>query len=84
MFNFDDYPRTDPNLLRRLQEAAEAHRASTPSVVVQKESPPPKDTEAPAGLIWVCGACGKRRQNKYDFSGSWDESCALNAQLVKA
>ncbi len=82
MFDFDDYPRTDPKLLRRLQESATAYRASQPPFVAPVEPPPPKTGDAPEGKVWVCGACGKRKQNKYDFSGSWDESCALNASLV--
>lgn len=82
MFDFDNCPPTNPDLLRRLQEAAKAHRASAPSPAISIDSPPPKSGEAPVGMIWVCGACGKRKVNKYDFSGSWDESCALHAELV--
>jgi hypothetical protein len=46
---------------------------------------------APAGQVWVCGACGKRSRTKYGFyddggqSSSidygWDESCMMNAVL---
>jgi hypothetical protein len=53
---------------------------------------------APAGHVFICGACGKKSQTAYGFlpdSGSdympdgsrvadpgWDESCMLNAVLV--
>lgn len=39
---------------------------------------------APEGQVWVCGACGKRSQDRYGFqniSYGWDESCMLNAVL---
>lgn len=34
--------------------------------------------EAPAGQVWVCGACGKYGKNRSSFG---DESCFLNAVL---
>lgn len=41
--------------------------------------------------IWVCGACGKTSRTQYGFDEAnvstamrgWDESCMLNAILVK-
>ena len=42
---------------------------------------------APSGHIYVCGACGKTSTTRYGFDGTamdgWDESCAMNAVLVK-
>lgn len=40
------------------------------------------DNIAPKGMIWVCGACGKRTKDRYGTDGGWDESCMLNAVLV--
>lgn len=39
--------------------------------------------EAPAGQIWICGACGKRARNKATggLNRLWDEACFLNAVL---
>lgn len=34
--------------------------------------------QAPAGQVWVCGACGRHGKNKVDIG---DESCFLNAVL---
>lgn len=34
--------------------------------------------EAPAGQVWVCGACGKSNKNRADVG---DESCFVNATL---
>ena len=47
---------------------------------------------APAGQIYVCGACGKTSPTRYGFdaqeksvsSDGWDESCMLNAVLCSA
>lgn len=42
------------------------------------------NTIAPAGQVWVCGACGKRSRDQYGYqaiSRGWDESCMLNAVL---
>lgn len=39
------------------------------------------DNIAPAGRIWVCGACGKTALDKYGEDRGWDESCMLNAVL---
>ena len=40
---------------------------------------------APAGAVWVCGACGKTARDRYGIEGEhsrgWDESCMLNAVL---
>lgn len=39
---------------------------------------------APAGQVWVCGACGKRSRDLYgevDAMYGWDESCVMNAVL---
>jgi len=39
---------------------------------------------APAGAVYVCGACGKRSRDLYGdqaISRGWDESCMLNAIL---
>jgi hypothetical protein len=48
---------------------------------------------APEGHIWVCAACGKTSRYSYGFgpkgsrdaetSLGWDESCAMNAVLVR-
>ena len=48
--------------------------------------PPPDYPDwAPAGQIFVCGACGKTSKNIYGEDPnnpfSWDESCMLNAVL---
>lgn len=47
----------------------------------------PDERRAPPGAIWVCGACGKTAEDQYgiigDHSRGWDESCMLNAVLVK-
>lgn len=44
-----------------------------------------RDRIAPAGAIWVCGACGKTARDRYGIEGEhdrgWDESCMLNAVL---
>lgn len=38
--------------------------------------------DAPAGAIWVCGACGKTARDRYGSDNPrWDVSCALNAIL---
>lgn len=46
-----------------------------------------KDRIAPEGMIWVCTACGKiSSKDRYysdEFHHSWDESCVMNAILVK-
>lgn len=42
---------------------------------------------APAGTIYVCGACGKLSRDKYGMqalSRGWDESCMMNAVLCYA
>ena len=39
---------------------------------------------APEGMVFVCGACGKRSKDIYGnqaISRGWDESCALNCNL---
>lgn len=45
----------------------------------------PNDRIAPAGAVWVCGACGKTASDRYGIEGKydygWDESCMLNAVL---
>lgn len=41
---------------------------------------------APAGQIFVCGACGKRSRDRYGFQkidAGWDESCMLQAVLCR-
>lgn len=56
-----------------------------------------KDTSgtdlAPAGQVWVCGACGKRARSQFGFDAAgkstkldrgWDESCMLNSVLCYA
>ena len=41
--------------------------------------------KAPAGQVFVCGACGKTSNDLYgDPSSGWDESCMLNAVLCYA
>lgn len=38
------------------------------------------------GYVWECAACGKRSRDLYGnerISYGWDESCVLNARLVK-
>lgn len=38
------------------------------------------------GYAWECAACGKRSRDLFGFerlSYGWDESCVLNAHLVK-
>jgi hypothetical protein len=45
---------------------------------------PEYPVEAPAGTVYVCGACGKTSSNLYGEGGGnlgWDESCMLNAVL---
>lgn len=37
-----------------------------------------ESTLAPAGQIWVCGACGKTATDRYAFK---DVSCMLNSVL---
>jgi hypothetical protein len=37
--------------------------------------------DAPAGQVWVCGACGKNGPNRVNIG---DESCFLNAVLCYA
>lgn len=48
----------------------------------------PDDRRAPEGAIWICGACGKTSEDRFgmvgEHSAGWDESCMLNAVLVKA
>lgn len=42
------------------------------------------DHEAPAGQIWVCGACRKTAQNSVTHKGAshgWDVACFLNSVL---
>ena len=39
---------------------------------------------APPGWLWQCGACGRKTRDRYGEEGGWDESCMLNATLVKA
>ena len=39
---------------------------------------------APAGTVYVCGACGKRSRDRYGFQkidAGWDESCMMHAVL---
>lgn len=40
-------------------------------------------TPAPAGQVYVCGACGKTSTTRYglDAANGWDESCMLHAVL---
>jgi hypothetical protein len=49
-------------------------------------------TLAPTGYQWQCQACGKRSRTRYGFDKAgkrqaidhgWDESCMMNAALVK-
>lgn len=46
----------------------------------------PSHRRPPEGMIWQCGACGKRAEDSYGFvgwhSGGWDESCMLNCHPV--
>ena len=40
---------------------------------------------APDGQVYVCGACGKRSQDRYGdkaIDHGWDESCVMNSFLV--
>lgn len=40
---------------------------------------------APAGTVFVCGACGKtarKRWGQVERTPGWDESCSMNAVLV--
>lgn len=42
------------------------------------------DLTAPAGMLWVCHACGKTSPHKYghpEASRGWDVSCMLNSAL---
>lgn len=45
------------------------------------------DYVAPPGHIFLCDACGKVSRTRYGLDGSaqhgWDESCMLNASLMK-
>lgn len=39
---------------------------------------------APDGQVYVCGACGKRSQDRYGEKAidlGWDESCVMNSFL---
>jgi hypothetical protein len=41
---------------------------------------------APAGYVYVCGACGKRSRDKYGdekIDHGWDESCMMNSVLCR-
>lgn len=41
---------------------------------------------AKPGYVWRCGACGKLSRDRYGMqpiSYGFDESCALNCELVK-
>jgi hypothetical protein len=43
---------------------------------------------APEGMVWKCMCCGKTAKERtgdarYPHSRGWDESCFLNADLVK-
>lgn len=40
---------------------------------------------APAGMVWICGACGKTARGNYGSGGSkwWDESCSMNSLLIE-
>lgn len=48
-------------------------------------------TRAPAGCIYVCGACGKTSPTRYGFDESnrnvampgWDSSCATSCSLIR-
>lgn len=44
---------------------------------------PKPDNVAPDGFLWQCGACGKKVKDKFSDNGEWDESCMLNAVLIK-
>lgn len=43
---------------------------------------------AAPGQLWQCDACGKVAEDRYGMIGraswGWDESCALNCELVDA
>ena len=44
------------------------------------------NAEAPEGYVYVCGACGKRSQDRYGnkkISHGWDESCMMHSFLVR-
>ncbi len=47
----------------------------------------PEDRRPGDGKIWVCGACGKKAEDRYGLIGrhspGWDESCMLNAVAVE-
>lgn len=40
-------------------------------------------SKAPEGLVWICGACGKRSKDRYKgtIDSGWDESCMIWAIL---
>jgi hypothetical protein len=55
--------------------------------------------QAPAGKVFMCGACGKLSRWRYGFDNSnqnsdpqgrpyashgWDESCMMNSALIEA
>lgn len=50
------------------------------------------NTPAPAGKVYVCGACGNTSPTRSGFNhdnervanGSWDESCFMHAILCNA
>lgn len=46
----------------------------------------PEDRRSPEGMIWQCGACGKKSEDRYGLLGwhsyGWDESCMLNCSPV--
>jgi len=48
----------------------------------------PPDRYPGEGMVWQCGACGKRSEDLYGMIGwhdyGWDESCMLNAVKVSA
>lgn len=54
------------------------------SVMTGKMSAPRSDSApeyaAPAGTVWVCGACGKYGKNRMDIG---DESCFMNSILCR-
>lgn len=40
---------------------------------------------APAGQVFICGACGKRSRDIYGdqaIDRGWDESCFINSHLM--
>jgi hypothetical protein len=46
--------------------------------------PKPRPQLAPAGTVWVCGACGKTSPDWIYGPRGWDESCALNSVLCRS